>query len=34
MKNIESQNKTILQMLLDGEKVTPLDALNRCGCFR
>lgn len=34
MKNTESQNKTILQMLLDGMNVTPMDALNACGCFR
>lgn len=34
MKKTESQNKTILQMSLDGMKVTPMDALNACGCFR
>ena len=34
MKKTESQNKTILQMLLDGMKVTPMDALIACGCFR
>ena len=34
MKKTESQNKTILQMLSDGMKVTPMDALNACGCFR
>lgn len=34
MKKTESQNKTILQMSLDGMKVTPMDALNACDCFR
>ena len=30
----ESQNKAILDMLMNGRKVTPLDALRECGCFR
>lgn len=29
-----SQNKRILESLQGGEKITPLDALERFGCFR
>lgn len=29
-----SQNKRILESLQNGDKLTPLDALERFGCFR
>jgi hypothetical protein len=31
---IESQNQIILTQLKEGKVVTPIDALNICGCFR
>lgn len=31
---MESQNNEILKSLESGEKLTPIDALNRFGCFR
>lgn len=30
----ESQCSKILAVLLDGRSITPLEALNLCGCFR
>ena len=32
--NSRSQNNIILELLEQGVKVTPMLALNRCGCFR
>lgn len=34
MKTILSQANVILQYLQDGNGITPMDALNLCGCFR
>ena len=34
MKTILSQANAILQYLQDGNGITPMDALNLCGCFR
>lgn len=31
---MKSQNEQILQHLKRGRKITPLDALNKFGCFR
>lgn len=31
---MKSQNEQILEALESGSKVTPLDALNKFGCFR
>lgn len=31
---IDSQNNVILAYLLKGKGITPLDALQLCGCFR
>ena len=31
---IESQNKSILGVLMQGKTITPMDALELCGCFR
>jgi hypothetical protein len=31
---MKSQNETILQHLKKGKKITPLDALEKFGCFR
>ena len=33
-RNIKSQKTIILELLESGIKVTPMMALNRCGCFR
>lgn len=29
-----SQEKQILSWMLEGKPITPIDALNLCGCFR
>lgn len=34
MKTNESQAKTILQHMKQGYRITPMDALRLCGCFR
>lgn len=34
MKTILSQANAILQYLQNGNGITPMDALNLCGCFR
>lgn len=34
MKDVSSQNAAIKAALLNGEIITPLDALNRFNCFR
>tara|TARA_B100001939_G_scaffold344638_1_gene359544 strand:+ start:563 stop:778 length:216 start_codon:yes stop_codon:yes gene_type:complete len=33
-RNARSQKTVILELLQSGVKVTPMMALNRCGCFR
>jgi hypothetical protein len=33
-RNRKSQKTVILELLESGVKVTPMMALNRCGCFR
>ena len=33
-RNARSQKSVILELLKQGVKVTPMLALNRCGCFR
>jgi hypothetical protein len=33
-RNRKSQTVVILELLESGVKVTPMMALNRCGCFR
>tara|TARA_R100000742_G_C4278844_1_gene102234 strand:- start:2119 stop:2328 length:210 start_codon:yes stop_codon:yes gene_type:complete len=33
-RNNKSQKTVILELLESGVKVTPMMALNRCGCFR
>ena len=34
MKTLCSQANAILKHLQDGNGITPMDALNLCGCFR
>lgn len=34
MKTLKSQTDAILAFLKDGNGITPMDALNLCGCFR
>lgn len=34
MKTIVSQTRTILAYMKAGNGITPMDALNLCGCFR
>ena len=34
MKRTESQKEMILSALVAGETLTPIDALNRFGCFK
>lgn len=34
MKTISSQANAILKHMQDGNGITPMDALNLCGCFR
>ena len=34
MKTLISQANAILKYLQDGNGITPMDALNLCGCFR
>lgn len=34
MENTESQNAAILRYMQEGHGITPIDALNLCGCFR
>ena len=34
MKTLISQANAILKHLQDGNGITPMDALNLCGCFR
>ena len=34
MKTLQSQADAILAYLKDGNGITPIDALNLCGCFR
>ena len=34
MKTLHSQANAILEYLQDGNSITPMDALNLCGCFR
>lgn len=34
MKTLHSQANAILEYLQDGNGITPMDALNLCGCFR
>lgn len=34
MKTMLSQSNAILHYLQDGNGITPMDALNLCGCFR
>ena len=34
MEKIDSQLSVIRAALLKGKTITPIDALNMCGCFR
>lgn len=34
MKTISSQANAILKHMQEGNGITPMDALNLCGCFR
>lgn len=34
MKTLQSQADAILAHLQEGKGITPMDALNLCGCFR
>ena len=34
MKTLQSQTKAILAYMKAGYSITPIDALNLCGCFR
>lgn len=34
MKTLQSQANAILHVCEDGNGITPMDALNLCGCFR
>lgn len=34
MKTLFSQTKAILAYMKEGHGITPMDALNLCGCFR
>lgn len=34
MENTDSQRRVILKWLKEGNSITPMEALNMCGCFR
>lgn len=34
MKTLQTQANAILKYLQEGNGITPMDALNLCGCFR